>query len=114
MNDPRTRSSLLRSLAERAAAHPQIDAAVIGAIRGVLPSVLEQLIREEADRTGVDVLRLYPRRAPDTARADRDNRVRALLAGSMPPELVAVTVGCSRAHVYRVRARMRAVSQPQP
>lgn len=114
MTHQTTRPNMLRSLAERAATHPRIEAAVMGAIRGVLPAVLEQLIAEEAERQGSHVLRMYPRRAPSEMRETRDANVRAMLAGGVAPELVAVQVGCSRAHVYRVQAHMRRQSQPQP
>ena len=114
---PPVRHSTLRALAERAAAHSDIQSAVITAIRGVLPSVLEQLIAEEAERQGSHVLRLYPRRAPVDQRHLRDQRLRALIQAGKPPDLAAMEVGCSRAHAYRVRKAMegeRRQSQPQP
>jgi len=107
MTHQTTRPNMLRSLAERAATHPRIEQAVMGAIRGVLPSVLEQLIAEESARLGDHRLRVYPRRSPPEERAQRDARVRAMLATGTAPELVAVEVGCSRRHVYYVQASMR-------
>lgn len=109
---PGRRATLLRSMAERAAAHPQMESAIMGAIRQVLPSVLEQVIAAEVDRTGDGVLRLYPRRMPDTDRVLRNQRLLALMTSGTPPELAAQQCGCSRAHAYRVLRAAR--SQPQP
>lgn len=114
MHDRTARPNLLRSLAERAATHPRMEQAIMGAIRGVLPSVLEQLIAEEAERRGDHVLRMYPRRNPSADREIRDQRLRGLLAAGTSPDLAAVEVGCSRAHAYRVQAAMRRQSQVAP
>lgn len=104
MADTRPRNRL-RHIAERAAEHPRLEQAVIGAIRGMLPQVLETLIAEEADRHGSHMLRLYGCRRPIEQRQDRDRRILALLRSGMAPEHVALEVGCSRSHVYIVRRR---------
>lgn len=101
------RGSMLRQLAERAAMHPSIETAVLGAIRLTLPSVLEQLIAEEAERQGSHILRIYGRRMPSERRSERDAKIEALLQADRAPEHVALEVGCSRRHVYLVRARLR-------
>lgn len=105
------RGTLLRSMAQRAAEHPQMEQAIMGAIRQVLPSVLEQVIAQEIDRTGDGVMRLYPRRVPDAERRLRDERLVALMRSGIPPDLAAQRVGCSRSHAYSVRRAMD--RQPQ-
>lgn len=100
------RPTMLRSLAERAALHPRMEdavaGAVISAVRATLPGIIEMLVADMADpETGT--LRLRKRKVPDDMRRMRDDRVRALLAAGMAPELVALEVGCSRRHVYNVR-----------
>lgn len=103
------RPTMLRSLAERAALHPRMEAAVAGAVisavRSTLPGVIEALLAEQADHQ-FGTLRLYRRKVPEEMRQVRDARVRALLAGGMAPELVAVEAGCSRRHVYNVRRHL--------
>lgn len=103
------RPTVLRSLAERAAAHPRMEQAVVGAVvsavRATLPAVIEALLAEEAGR-GFGVVRLYRRKVPAEDRARRDERVRALLGTGMAAEQVAAQVGCSRSHVYRIRAAL--------
>lgn len=110
MTTPR-RTPTLRALAERAALHPSMEQAVAGAVisavRNTLPGVIESILAERADED-FGRLTLYRRKVPDGHRKVRDSRVMALLAGGTAPELVALEVGCSRAHVYRVRKAMRA------
>lgn len=101
------RGSLLRQLAERAAMHPSIESAVLGAIRLTLPAVLEQLIAEEAERQGSHILRLYGRRNPPEARVDRDAKVREMLLAGKAPEHAALEAGCSRAHAFKIQAQVR-------
>lgn len=100
------RPTMLRSLAERAALHPRMEdavaGAVISAVRATLPGIIESLLSEQADHQ-FGTLRLYRRKVPDDMRRVRDDRVRALLASGMAPELVALEAGCSRRHVYNVR-----------
>lgn len=115
------RPTMLRSLAERAAMHPRMEdavaGAVISAVRATLPGIIESLLAEQADHQ-FGTLRLYRRKVPDDLRRVRDDKARALLAGGLAPELVALEVGCSRAHAYRVQASMRraaaALSQTSP
>ena len=101
------RGSMLRQLAERAAMHPSIETAVLGAIRLTLPSVLEQLIAEEAERQGSHILRIYGRRMPSERRSERDAKVRELLLAGKAPEHAALEAGCSRAHAFKVQAALR-------
>jgi hypothetical protein len=105
--DIANRPSALRTLAVAAATHPRIEQAVLGAIRSVLPSVLEQLIAEEAERQGGGRARLYGRKATSEARELRDQRVLSLLESGMAPELIALESKCSRSHVFAVRAKWR-------
>lgn len=109
---------MLRSLAERAALHPRMQAAIadafMNAVQSTLPDVIEAVLAQQADHQ-FGTLRLYRRKVPEEMRQVRDARVRALLAGGMAPELVAVEAGCSRAHAYRIQASMRrGVSQSSP
>lgn len=117
MSQPPTRPTMLRSLAERAALHPRMEAAVAGAVisavRNTLPGVIEALLAEQADHQ-FGTLRLYRRKLPDEMRQQRDQRARALLVGGMSADLVALEVGCSRAHAYRLQAALRRQSQTLP
>jgi len=108
------RNNTVRALAERAASHPQIEAAVMGAIRGVLPTVLEQLIAEQAETQGSHVLRLYGRRSPSEQRRLRDERVRAMLEAGAAPEVAAVNAGCSRTHAYKLQRALRTSTKLVP
>ena len=108
------RPNMLRHLAERAAGHPRMESAIMGAIRGVLPSILEQLVAEQAQLQGGHVVRLYGRLAPPEQRQQRDQRARALLASGMSPDLVAVEAGCSVRHAYSIQAAMRRAAKVAP
>lgn len=99
------RGSILHQLAERAAAHPRIEGAVVQAIRRELPAVLETLIAEEAERQGSTVLRLYGRRSPTAQREARDAAILAALQAGRSPADAALEARCSLRHVYYVRAK---------
>lgn len=71
------------------------------AIRAELPGVIESLLHDMHDGGGT--VRLYSRKIPSADRTRRDARVRSMLAAGTPPEIIAVEVGCSRTHVYRLR-----------
>ena len=114
----------IHAAAERLAAHPAIPAESRTAYRDPVASVLHQqllaLMTQRMADTGP--LRLYPPAQLPAHRAAREQRIRAMLASGSAPELVALEVGCSRAHVYRVRKAMgradapalAAASQPPP
>lgn len=97
-------TNMLHRLAERAASHPRIESAVLGAIRIELPSVIEQLLREMADADG-GTLRVYMAKRPPDQRAQRDERVLALMEAGTDPKVAAKLCGCSRSHAFSVRAR---------
>jgi hypothetical protein len=107
----RTRHTLLRQLATQAASHPRIEAAVIGAIRDVLPSVIEGLLR---DAYGGETVRIYAPRH-DVMRAEqdrqaRDLRIAALAAApsNLSPAAIAAQEGITP---HRVRQILRAVAK---
>lgn len=104
---PTRRPNAVRVLAERLAHDPQMVQAVAGAIRGVLPTLVQRHLDDLVVEHGGS-LHLWLRKQPTTARAHRDDRLRALLATGTPPALAAQQVGCSRSHAYKVHARMRA------
>lgn len=101
---PQTTLNKVRDLAERAARHPQIEAAVLGALRATLPGVIEKLLSEMAHG---ETVRLYARKRPEDARAMRDARIASLLESGTAPDLVAAQVGCGRSQVYRVREKLK-------
>jgi hypothetical protein len=101
---PGNRQSLLRNLAQQAAAHPRIEAAVMGAIRSELPAVIEQLLRT---MYAGDEVRLYVRKGPSSDEmAERDRRIVALAGG--PARLsVAQIAACERITARRVQQVLR-------
>lgn len=101
----------LRALAQRAAEHPRIEAAVVGAIRAELPGVIELLLAEMAQG---ETVRLYGRKRSQEKRIERDARIHALLEAGMAPDLVAKEVACSRRHVYLVRDRQKSLCKTLP
>lgn len=108
---PRSRNTLLRQLATQAASHPRIEAAVIGAIRDVLPGVIEGLLREAY---GGETVRIYAARhdvlLADQGRRDRDLRIAALAAApsSLTPAAIAELEGITP---HRVRQILRAARE---
>ena len=107
----RTRHTLLRQLATQAASHPRIEAAVIGAIRDVLPSVIEGLLRETY---GGETVRIYAPRH-DVMRADQDRQARDLRIAALaaPPTSMAPAAIAQREGItaHRVRQILRAAGK---
>lgn len=100
-----SRPSLLRQLAEQAAAHPRIEAAVIGAIRAELPGVIEGLLREAY---GGDTIRIYVASGLGrAAKRERDLRITALAAApsSLSPGAIAAREGISVRRVQQILRR---------
>jgi hypothetical protein len=107
----RNRQTLLRQLASQAASHPRIEAAVIGAIRDVLPSVIEGLLRESY---GGETVRIYAARSDvlqaEQARQARDRRITALAAAPsrLSPAAIAQLEGITP---HRVRQILRSAAK---
>lgn len=102
----RPRQALLRDLATQAASHPRMEAAILGAIRGELPGVIEELLR---DLYRGETVRLYvPKRGGAADREHRDRRIEAALAAHEAPAAVAAREGVSRRRVEQIGARARA------
>lgn len=101
-----SRPLTLRSIAESAASHPRMEAAVVSAVvaavRSTLPDVIHSLMSDHA-ATQYGTLRLYQRKIPPAQRQERDRRILAMLQAGIAPEMVALEVKCSRAHVYSLR-----------
>lgn len=100
----RERQNLLRNLASQAAAHPRIEAAVLGAIRAELPGVIEGLLREAY---GGETVRLYVARSGGRdSKAERDRRIQALAAppSSMAPAAIAAAENISLRRVQQILA----------
>lgn len=98
----RNRQNLMRQVAHQAAAHPRIEAAVIGAIKAELPGVIEELMRAA---WGGERLRLYVARGTSLdAKAERDRRVRSLAAppSSLPPAQIAAIEGIGVRRVQQI------------
>ena len=100
----RGRHTIIRDLAQQAAAHPRIENAVMGAIRAELPGVIEELLRQT---WGGEQLRLYvPRRGSHQSARERVDRIRTLAAppSSLSPALIAQREGVSLRTVQRALA----------
>jgi DNA invertase Pin-like site-specific DNA recombinase len=106
----------INAAAARLAAHPAIPAESRSAYRETVASVLHQQLLALMPQRMADTgpLRLYPPAQLPAHRAAREQRIRAMLASGSAPELVALEVGCSRAHVYRVRKAMSRAAEPAP
>lgn len=105
---PRERQNLLRNLATQAAAHPRIEAAVLGAIRAELPGVIEGLLREAY---GGETVRLYVARGGSRdSKAERDRRIQALAAppSNMSPGAIAAAEQISLRRVQQILAAVAA------
>ncbi len=89
---------MLRDLANAAASHPQIEAAVTGAIRTVLAGVIESILREQYPGERVS---FYVAKRPASARRDRDAAIRAEFTGANIRAL-SVKYGLSQMQVYRI------------
>ena len=75
---------LMRNLAAKAAAHPKIEAAIMGAIRDTLPGVINDLLREGF---AGETLRLYVPKHGREDRKTRDDLIRARFTGRNAGEL---------------------------
>ena len=98
------RQTLLRQLATQAASHPRIEAAVVGAIRDVLPSVIEGLLRETY---GGDTVRIYaPRGLSQEDKIGRNRRIKALAAppSNLTPHAIAAMEGIGVRRVQQILA----------
>ncbi len=110
----RNRQTLLRQLASQAASHPRIEAAVIGAIRDVLPSVIEGLLRESY---GGETVRIYvARNGGQAVKNERDLRITALAAppASLSCGAIAAQEGISVRRVQQILMRAAADKRNLP
>lgn len=99
------RPNLLRNLAAQAAAHPRMEAAILGAVRAELPGVIEELLRKAH---GGETLRIYVAAGPSQAsKGERDRRIRAQAAppSSLPLAAIAAREGISLRRVQQILAR---------
>lgn len=71
--------SLIRNLINKAARHPEIETAVMGAIRDTLPNVIERLLRE--DFAG-ETLRIYVAKRGRQDKKTRDGKIRLTFDGT--------------------------------
>jgi len=102
-------SNLITEIARRTAAHPDMESAVLGAVRSALPIVLEAVIREMYPG---ETLSLYVPKAPRQVtearrqeRAARDQRIAASIAAGEALDNIAERERVSKRHARRVRAR---------
>jgi len=93
--------NLFETLAKRAAAHPRIEQAVIGALRAELPQVIQGLL---AEMYSGETVRVYVQKAGAVdMRRERDMRIVA--AKGQPAALVAEREKVSERHVRRIWQR---------
>jgi len=89
---------LMRTLAMKAASHPKIETAVMGAIRDTLPGVIEGLLR---DGFAGETVRFYVAKTGREDRKARDGLIRARFNGTNAAEL-AGQFGISVSQVRRI------------
>jgi hypothetical protein len=95
-----TRTANLRALAQQAASSPQIEQAVLGALRVTLPTVIEGLLCQMYPG---ETVRLYVRKRPGgDQRSERDRRILAAAASGTPVGLIAAREGLGVRQVQRV------------
>jgi len=107
-----TTSGVLAEVARRAANHPTIEAAVVGAVRATLPLVIQLVLRELYPG---ETLRLYiPKIGADT-RADRVTSVLEALDGGSSAQEVSKALGVPVRTVRHIRARRGTIGgKPTP
>lgn len=101
----RSRQTIIRQLAQQAAAHPRIESAVMGAIRAELPGVIEDLLRQAY---GGSQLRVYiPQGSSQATKGERDRRIHALATApaNLSPQAIAAQEGISVRRVQQILAR---------
>jgi hypothetical protein len=101
-----TPAAFLRDIASQAAIHPRVESAVIGALRSVLPGVIEEIVREMYP--GGERVRFYtPKVGSRSAKAERDRRICALVAppSKLPLAQIARQEGLSLRRVQQIVAR---------
>jgi hypothetical protein len=95
---------LLRNMAEQAATHPRIEAAIMATLKAELPNLLEHMLSQMC---GGDTMRLYVRK-PSHAKAERNRRIVAD-ATHMPLALIAKREALTVRQVqYIVKANQKA------
>jgi DNA-binding NarL/FixJ family response regulator len=100
----RRNTGLIRTLAERAASHPRIEQAVIGAVRMTLPGILEELVRELA---AGEQLRIYVPKIKQEHRDERQARIKAALQQGEARSSIAKRENVSERYVRIIRDRMK-------
>ena len=96
------RKPLLAEIADRAASHPSIEAAVAAAVRATLPRVIEMILQEIASG---ETLRFYVPKQGANARKQRDERISAAIAEGEPLDSIAKREAITKRHVRNIRAR---------
>lgn len=97
-------TNLLAQLAERAATHPKLEGAVLGAVRATLPGVIQSVLRELFPG---ETVRLYVPKIGTDTRAERDARIAAALdAGKSVAEIVQ-EFKLPKTTVHRAKLRRR-------
>ncbi len=94
--------SFIRQLAEDAATHPRMQAAVMGGILRELPDIIEILLHE---RLGGDGGTLRGSKNPRVNRVERDQRIEAALSTGEQHRSIALRERVSVRHVERIKAR---------
>jgi hypothetical protein len=92
-------------MAEQAAKHPRIEAALMATLRAELPDLMEQLLSEMFRG---EKLSLYALKNPEEKQA-RNRRIMASAAAGIPQALIAERESVSERHVRRVVKKMQAV-----
>ena len=100
----RTRHTQRHLLATQVASHPRLEAAVMKAIRDVLPSVVDSVLRETY---GGETFRSYAPRGPSQLdKVERNRRIKALAAppSSLTPHAIAALEGVGVRRVQQILA----------
>ena len=100
----RTTASILVEIATRAASHPNMERAVLGAVRATLPGVIESVMRELHPG---DTLRLYVPKTSSVERQERDRRIGAALEAGEASAAICRRENVSLRHIQRMKKRFR-------
>lgn len=94
----------LADLATRAAAHQQMVAAISQAVHATLPTVIEDILREQY---GGGKVCFYMPKVPRAARGEKKQKVEALLEAGLPHRVIAARARCSLRYVGQVQSQVR-------
>lgn len=100
---------LISTLAERAASHPSMEAAVMGAVRATLPGVIEGVLR---DMFQGEQVRLYVPKRGVQSRTERNQRIVSALDTGEAWQSISKRENVSRRLIFMLKKQAKCKSAP--